>query len=130
MKSLRKFTQALILVSLVSTINIPSAFASKTGELTRMQKAFEICLLDGGVSTIPADGKGATCCFPKNKTCITCVGAYCSADKKRSGRTQLEDKRPAAGSPGKVLVPKNKSPKKMVKQESLESKGVLAPRRK
>lgn len=78
-RSTSLFISFLCALSVFST----SVLADKK-PLTPMQKGYEQCLLDGGKTSIPANGKGATCCFPKSTSCITCAGGYCSAGKQVS----------------------------------------------
>lgn len=103
-----------LFISLLCTLSVftPAVWADKKS-LTPMQKGFEQCLLDGGETSTPADNKGATCCFPKSSSCITCVGAYCSAGKNVS---VVKDKHQSSvvGTTG-VVVPKNETEKDKLK---------------
>lgn len=131
MKLSNTFIQALMLIAMVVVINIPSAFATKpVTHNEHLQKKFSDCVLDGGQTRIPKTGKGAICC-PAKGYCIKCVGAFC----RQAYPNEIADSTPdhmnqksESVSSGKVMAPSKKTPGKSIKQRTLESKGVLAPR--
>ncbi|MCW8943376.1 MAG: hypothetical protein OQL27_01310 [Sedimenticola sp.] len=133
MRLFNKFIQTLLLIAMVAVINIPSAFATKPmTHNEHLQKKFSDCLLEGGQTRIPKTGKGAICC-PPNGYCIKCVGSFC----RQAYPNEIADSTPEhmnrkseSVSSGKVMAPNKETPRKPIKQRSLESKGVIAPRNK
>lgn len=121
-----RINSLFILCVFVFTFTLATTSQGAGGKnLTPMQKGFESCLLQGGKTSIPSDNKGATCCFPNSTSCITCVGAYCSAGKEVSivkGKHQSE----AIGNTGTV-APQNKATMDVLKEKTQGQVSNSAP---
>lgn len=131
MKILIRLTQVLALVALTVAISLPSTAAAakkKSSKQNSLWKAYENCLLDGGKTSIPANGKGATCCGVI--WCTTCDGSTGVCKQKANFLEKEKKEKPKAvdSSTGTMQETVEKKPlKDSMQQKSLESKEVIAP---